>query len=245
MFLMATFLDQQFSYNTLISILMMLSVILLFMLMILLSTLLLSGMWLWQQLELSSKLEFYLYDTVDWGRKWFVNFCAGKTQPVLFDWCNNSSVIEVKIDEPNLEEKSSVKILGPFFSPELDWVSVTLFPLPKLSPRKLEPYLFKSTIWPCIEYCCPVWAFVPSCYLDVLGKLQKWLCRIISPTFAALFEPLSHQRNVVSLRLFCRFYFGRYSSGLAELVLLPFSCESSTCYSNRLHDFPNAVVRWY
>ena len=34
---------------------------------------------LWQQLELASELEFDLQDTVDWGKKWPVNFSAGKT----------------------------------------------------------------------------------------------------------------------------------------------------------------------
>ena len=40
---------------------------------------------LWQQLELASELESDLRDTVDWGRKWLVDFNAGKTQRVLFD----------------------------------------------------------------------------------------------------------------------------------------------------------------
>ena len=33
---------------------------------------------LWQQLELASELESDLWDTVDWGRKWLVDFNAGK-----------------------------------------------------------------------------------------------------------------------------------------------------------------------
>ena len=33
---------------------------------------------LWQQLELASELEFDLRDMVDWGKKWLVNFNAGK-----------------------------------------------------------------------------------------------------------------------------------------------------------------------
>ena len=33
---------------------------------------------LWQQLELASELESDLRDTVDWGRKWLVDFNAGK-----------------------------------------------------------------------------------------------------------------------------------------------------------------------
>ena len=40
---------------------------------------------LWQQLELASELESDLQDTVYWGRKWLVDFNAGKTQLVLFD----------------------------------------------------------------------------------------------------------------------------------------------------------------
>ena len=34
---------------------------------------------LWQQLELASELESDLQDTVDWGRKWLVDFNTGKT----------------------------------------------------------------------------------------------------------------------------------------------------------------------
>ena len=33
---------------------------------------------LWQQLELASELESDLRDTVDWGKKWVVDFNAGK-----------------------------------------------------------------------------------------------------------------------------------------------------------------------
>ena len=33
---------------------------------------------LWQQLELASKLESDLQDTVDWHRKWLVDFNAGR-----------------------------------------------------------------------------------------------------------------------------------------------------------------------
>ena len=40
---------------------------------------------LWQQLELASELESDLRDTVDWGKKWLVDFKAGKTQLVSFD----------------------------------------------------------------------------------------------------------------------------------------------------------------
>ena len=84
-FLKGLLLVLHFSYYTLTTFLMMLSVILLSLLMILLSTLSVIRSDLWQRLELSSELESILRDTVDWGKKWLVDFSTGKTQPVSFD----------------------------------------------------------------------------------------------------------------------------------------------------------------
>ena len=42
----------------------------------------------------------------------------------------------------------------------------------------------------------------------------------VGRSLAASLEPLVHQPNAASLRFFCRFSFGRYSSELAELVSL-------------------------
>ena len=121
---------------------------------------------LWQQLELASELEYNLRDTVNWGRKWLVDFNAGKTQLVSLDWSNNTGAIEVKMDGSVLEEKSSFKILGLTFSSKLDWGSY-MISIPKttskeigalirsmkfLSP-KVALYLYKFTIRLCMEYC--------------------------------------------------------------------------------------------
>ena len=91
-------------------------------------------------------------------------------------------------------------------------------------------YLYKSTIRPCMEYCCHVWAGAPSCYLELLDKLQKRICRTVVPSLAASLETLAHGRNVASLSLFYRYYFGGCSSELAKLVPLPFSGGRSTRY---------------
>ena len=63
----------------------MLSVLLLSVLMIVLS---IQASDLWQQLELASELESDLRDTVDWGRKWLVDFDAGK-----LNWFRLTSLI--------------------------------------------------------------------------------------------------------------------------------------------------------
>ena len=52
---------------------------------------------------------------MDWGRKWLVDFSAGKTQLVSFDRSNNNGSIDVKMDGSVLEEKS-FKMLGLTFS---------------------------------------------------------------------------------------------------------------------------------
>ena len=53
---------------------------------------------LWQQLELASELESDLRETLDCGKKWLVDFNAGKTQMVSFSQSNNNGFINVKMD---------------------------------------------------------------------------------------------------------------------------------------------------
>ena len=88
-----------------------------------------------------------------------------------------------------------------------------------------------------MEYCCYGWAAVCSCDVELLGKLQKQICRTVGPSLGASLEPLAHCQNVATLNLFYRYYFDRCSSELAQLVPLPFSQGRSTCCSDRLHDF--------
>ena len=130
-------------------------------------------------------------------------------------------------------------MLGLTFSSKLDWGSYTIS-IAKAASEKIGALICsmkflslevalcisKSTIQPCIEYCSHVWAGGPSCYLELLNQLQKWVCQIVfSPLFASL-EPLAHHQNVANLSLFYRYYFGRCSyelAELAELVAVPYS----------------------
>ena len=57
-----------------------------------------------------------------------------------------------------------------------------------LSPE-FALYLYKSTKRPSMECCCHVWADGPSCYLEMLDKLQKRICRIVDLLLSASFEP--------------------------------------------------------
>ena len=91
---------------------------------------------LWQQLELASELESDLRETVDWGKKWLVDFNAGKTQLVSFDRSNNNGSIDVKMGGSILEEKSSFKMLGLTFCSKLVWGSY-IISIAKTASKKI------------------------------------------------------------------------------------------------------------
>ena len=78
----------------------------------------------------------YLWQQLDWGRKWLVGFNEGKSQLVSFDQSNNTGAIDVKMDGFVLEEKSSFKIPRLSFSCRLDWALI-LSLLLKLPARKM------------------------------------------------------------------------------------------------------------
>ena len=196
-----------------------------------------------QQSELTSELESDIQDHVDWGKKWLVSF----------ERSNNTA--DVKMDGSFLEEKSSFEMLGLAFSSKLDWGSCIISIAKTVSKKigalirsmkflslEVALYLYKSTIRPCMEYCCHVWAGAPSCYLELLGKLQEY-AELLVLHLLLLLNPMAHCQNAASLSLFYRYYIGRCSSELAQLVSLPFCRARSTRYFDRLHDFSITIAR--
>ena len=144
---------------------------------------------MWQQFELASELGSDLQDTVDWRKKlismlgklnWF--YLTGLITLVLLMW-KSSGVL---------------RYWGwPFL---LNWIGAGTLSLAKTTSKKiaalirsmkfLSPevalYLYKSTIHPCMKYCCHVRAGAPSCYLELWDKLQKRICRTVGPSLATL-----------------------------------------------------------
>ena len=143
-----------------------------------------------------------------------------------------------------------VKVLGLTFFDKLDWGSY-IISIAKTSSKKIwtliwsrkfvSPevtlYLCKSTTRLYMWYCCHVWAGAHSCYLELLDKLQKQIYRTVGPSFAASLELSDQCWNVANLSLLYRYYFGRCSSELDQLVPLRYCRGSPTRYSDRLHDF--------
>ena len=98
----------------------------------------------------------------------------------MFDRSDNNDSNDVKIYGSVLEEKSSFKMLGLTFFSKLDRGSYiisiaktaskeigALIRFMKFLSPEVALYLYKSTIHPCMEYCCHIWAGAPSCYLGL------------------------------------------------------------------------------
>ena len=231
----------------------MLSVIVPSMLMILLS--ILSVIW---SVATTSRIGFWtwIWSTRHWGRKWLVDFNARK-----INWFHLTDVITLMLLMWKwmglfLRENHILRCWGWGWLSLLNWIGaltpsyitkkigVLIRSMKFLSPE-FALYLYESTIRPCMEYCCHVWTGAPSCYLRLLDKLQKRICRTVGPSLATSIEPLAHHWNVANLSLFYRYYCGRCSSELAQLVPLSFSRGRSTRYSDRLHDFSVTIPRCY
>ena len=96
-----------------------------------------------------------------------------------------------------------------------------------------------------MEYCCQAWTGAPSCcFLELLDKLQKWICRTVGSSLAISFEPLAHRQDIASFSLLYGHYFGRCLSELTQLVPFAFSRGSSTHYSGRQHDCSVTIPRY-
>ena len=85
-----------------------------------------------------------------------------------------------------LRKNHLLEYLGLTFSSKLDWdsyiISIAKTPSKKIKALirfikflslEVALYLCKSTICPCMEYCCHIWAGAASCYLEFLDKLQN------------------------------------------------------------------------
>ena len=130
----------------------------------------------------------------------------------------------------------------------LNWVgALTLSQQLKLLPRKFVLWfvLWRSFLLRLLNISHGLaWNYC-SFYLRMFDKLQKPIYMTVGPSLTAFLEPWAHRRNKASLRLFYRYYFGRFSFELAGLVPLPRSRGRSTRYSKKLHDFSDTIPKCY
>ena len=154
----------------------------------------------------------------------------------------------MKMDGSFLNKKPSFKMLGLIFSSKLDWgfhiaskKIEALIPSMKFLSPEIALWLYKSTIQSCIEYCCNVWAGAPSCYLELLEKLQKQTCRTVG-SLATSNEPLVHRRNVASLSslIYLMHMIGHAHASICSTSLMCTKIASATS----LYDLLSETLEW-
>ena len=166
----ASFLVLHVSCYTVMTFLMILSVILLSMLVILNSTLNVIRHLTWQQLDLAFELESDVWDILDWGDKWLVEYNASNTQ--LF-WLTGFVILLLLMwILMGLFFKKNQLIRWWNFLSLLNWIWVHIWSLNHIvaetASKKIEAlirsvkfltpevthYPYKSTKCNCLKYCC-------------------------------------------------------------------------------------------
>ena len=177
---------------------------------------------------------------VEWGDKWLVKFNATKTKLLYFNRHRNPLLAPVEMNGIKLPEETSFRLLGLTFTS----------PLPRLFQGKWAPFIgFSVSLLldpSCICKNLPfdnVWSTVPisgvvlprSYVLDLLDRVQKRVVRLVGSGLSSDLQALPHRRDVTSLNLFYKYFYGKCSSELADLV--PPKCVTvrSTSFSEQMY----------
>ena len=193
--------------------------------------------------DLSSDLE----NVVEWGKTWHVSFNPSKTKLVTFH--HKRGIVQfnpVQMDQVVLENSPCLeRLLGLKLTPDLKWNSYILSVAKEAgrmvgsfyrSKKFLTPaailYLYKSQIRPKMEYCCHIWSGASDASLSSLDRVQRRLKRLVGEDLFATLQPLSHRRKVASLSLLYRYYNGKCSQELHDMVPPHMTFPRTTRYSS-------------
>ena len=185
------------------------------------------------RITLFSNINSDLRSISEWGSQNLVKFNASKTQflPISLSTCN--SYPPIIFEDNSIEPLSSINILGIQISSKFSWRS-HIIQIAKSASKKLgvlfrcrkfftSAQLFKlyiGLIRPCLEYCSHIWGSSPAVFL--LDRVQSKAIRLINDhSLTSSLDSLSLRREVASLSLFYRYYFGHCSAELRDRVPRP------------------------
>ena len=149
-----------------------------------------------------------------------------------------------------LDESKSFRLVGLTITNDLTWNEYirsiakkasmkvgSLFRARRYLSTESILHLYKSSIRPCMEYCCHIWAGASATSLSLLDQIQKRISNIIGPQLASSLQTLSHRRKVASLSLFYRYYHGLCSQEIASLVPPKKIFQRCTRLASNAHQF--------
>ena len=111
---------------------------------------------------------------MEWGNRWIVTFNATKTKLLSFNRHRDPLLVHVEMNGMELPEETSFCLFGLTFTRSMNWKPY-IQSIAKAGSRKVGSlyraqhfltsesilYLYKSTIWPCMEYCSHIWGGAP------------------------------------------------------------------------------------
>ena len=183
--------------------------------------------------ETISSLETDLTSVVSWGAANMVKFNSLKTKFLPISLSHSDHVRDLQFENNLITPSNSIDILGLNISSNLSW-RPHISKIAKAASQKLgmlfrlRSYftpvqllqIWKGLIRPCLEYCSHVWGGSSSTHL--LDRVESKAYRLIgSPTLTSSIPSLSLRRDVASLSLFYRYYFGQCSDELTACVPPP------------------------
>nr|CAI5837953.1 unnamed protein product [Callosobruchus analis] len=135
---------------------------------------------------------------VEWGLVNKVQFNVQKTQATTLTKKSPAGLPTVEMEGRPLVESPSIKKL--------------------YTPEQLL-LLYKAHIRPSLEYCSHVWGCAPKHSLKLLDSIQNRAVKLIdTDNLTKNLHSLEHRRRVAGLSLFYRFYHGRCSSELSQII---------------------------
>ena len=166
------------------------------------------------------------------GLQWLVAFNSSKTQSVLHSRLKGDGApCNLQMYSRILQEKGAISLLDLTVSSNLSWKSYlqnvikkaaqrigSLYRASRYLPPESILYSYKATIRPLMEYCCYLWGGAPKSHLQLLDRVEKRAKNLMGQQLANELLTLSVRRDVASLSLFYRYYFGKCSSALSESV---------------------------
>ena len=196
-----------------------------------------------------SSLNVDLERIASWGTDNLVNFNDQKTQFMLMSLSNLPDDPQIVFKNTVIGPTSTMNLLGLTVSSNLSW-KPHIQQIAKSASAKLgilfrcRPYftceqllrIYKGLIRPCLEYCSHVWGGSTSTY--ILDRVESKAFRLINaPHLTSQLPSLELRRDVASLSLFYRYYFGRCSDELYYCVPGPKYRGRSTRQANASHEF--------
>ena len=163
----------------------------------------------------------------------------------------------IQMSQSTIEECNAISLLGLTITKDMNWKPYiqsiskqaaqrigSLYRASRYLPPQTILYLYKATIRPLMEYCCHLWAGAPKTHLSLLDRVEKRLKNLTGKKLGAELQPLSVRRDVASLSLFYRYYFGRCSSALEGCVPQPKVFSRSTRRANPLTCYHVSLERY-